>query len=359
MGTGADLRQARIEAGVSLASVAARSAYSESHLRNVELGRRTATPDVVLAYARVLGDGDVERRQLLAGLAAGVLGPAAAGELIHSGFSAAMAGRPGPDYWLERVEQYGADYMTAGAAALQVRLARDLVVMQQCIESPMMWSCAARALTTYGKTSAGPAEAVRWYTLAAAAADRSEDLGTRVWVRGRAALALAYEGAALPTAARFADAALELTDRPSVGRLNGLLARAHVAAIRGDTATANAADDEARRVHDRVAAPDGEISDSAVPAWRLATIRSLMLARQGRLAEGTTAQDEADRLRPAGLPRFATHIELHRALTLARSGDRSGGLALARSAWSALPETRRSQTLSLVLEEVKRAARPL
>lgn len=351
---GAQLRHARTEAGVTLASIAARSCYSAAHLSNVEAGRRTATPDVVLAYARALGDADVKRRHLLA---AATIGPIAASELIRAGFTHALNGRDSEERWTERVDQYGRDYMEIGADALQARLAGDLVIMQQHLDTPAMWANAARALVTYGKTTKNPSEAIGWYDIARVAADRSDDLGVRVWARGRAAIALAYEGAALPTAKRYADEAVGLSDRPSLGRLNALMARAHVAAGRGDVDGAVAADTEARRVFDLVASPDGEISDSAVPPWRMATFRSMLYARLGMLREGEQAQWEADRWRPPTLTRFATHIELHRALMMAHSGDRAGGMAYARRAWSALPVERRSQTLGLVLREVERAAR--
>lgn len=343
-----------MEAGVTLASVAARTCYSASHLSNVEAGRRAATPDIVLAYARALGEGDVNRRQLL-GLAAGAVGPVVAGELIRTGFTAALHGRTAEDDWRERVDQYGRDYMAVGAAVLQTRLASDLVVLQQHLDTPAMWSHAARSLVTYGKTTASPAEAIRWYDLAATAADRSEDLPVRVWVRGRAAIALAYEGAALPTARRYADQAVALSDRPSLGRVQALMARAHVAAGRGDRAGAVALDTEARRVFDLVASPGGEVSDTAVPPWRMATFRSMLYARLGMPGPGGEAQEEADRTRPVGLPRFATHIELHRGLTMAKAGDKAGGVAYARRAWEALPAERRSQSLALMLREVERA----
>ena len=58
-----------------------------------------------------------------------------------------------------------------------------------------MWASASRLLTVYGKTSSNPAEAIGWYRLAVQAADRSEDLPVRVWVRGRAASR--FEGATL------------------------------------------------------------------------------------------------------------------------------------------------------------------
>ncbi|MGW4461734.1 helix-turn-helix domain-containing protein [Micromonospora sp. NPDC004704] len=350
---GAQLRQARTEAGVTLAYIAARSCYSATHLSNVEAGRRTATDDVVLAYARPLGDADVNRRQVLA---AGLVGPVAASELIRTGFSAALVGRGAEEDWRERVAQYGRDYMEIGADALQSRLAGDLVVMQQHLDTPVMWANAARALAVYGKTTKDPREAIRWYDLAATAADRSEDLGVRVWVRGRAAIALAYEGAVLPVAKRYSDEAIGLSDAPSLGRLNALMARAHVAAGRGDLTGAVSSDEDAKRVFDRVAS-DELVSDFAVPAWRMATFRSMLYARLGIVGPGAEAQDEADRLRPAALTRFATHIELHRGLMMAKAGDKAGGITHARRAWAALPADRRSQTLGLVLQEVERAGR--
>lgn len=353
---GAQLRQTRTEVGATLASMAARTSYSVSHLSNVEAGRRAATPDIVLAYARLLGEGEVKRRQMF-GLAAGVVGPVVAGELIRVGFSAALRGRTAEEDWRERVDQYGRDYMAVGASALQARLASDLVILQQHLDTPAMWSHAARALVTYGKTTPNPTEAIRWYDLAGVAADRSDDLAVRVWVRGRAAIALAYEGAALTAARRYADQAVALSDRPSLGRVQALMAQAHVAAGRGDQISAVTLDTDARRVFDHAASPDDEVSDTAVPPWRMATFRSMLYARLGIPGPGVEAQDEADRTRPMDLPRFATHIELHRGLTMVKAGDHVGGVAYARQAMDALPADRRSQSLTLMLREVERASR--
>lgn len=353
---GPRLRQARDELGVTLASIARRSNYSVPHLSNVEAGRRTATPDIVLAYVRALGEDEMKRRGLLAAVAAGAVAPIAANELLHAGFTAALREKGAEDVWRERVAGYGRDYMDLGAQALQNRLAGDLVVLQQNLETPGMWASAARLLTTYGKTTGEPREAIKWYRLAAEAADRSGDLGTRVWVRGRAAIALAYEGAALGVAAQYADQAIGLTDRPSIGRLNAHMARAHVAAGRHDRVTAIEADEAARRVFDTAASPDGEVSDSAVPYWRLSTFESMLWARLGEVGRGERAQRDADANRPGHLTRFATHIELHRGLMMAQAGDKSGGLAYAKAAMNALPADRRSQTLRLVMAEIQRAA---
>jgi hypothetical protein len=69
-------------------------------------------------------------------------------------------------------------------------------------------------------------------------------------------------------------------------------------------------------------------------------------------------QEAADRARPATLPRFATHIELHRGLMLAKAGDRTGGLEYARAALDKLPPERHSLSLQLMLAEVEKVATP-
>jgi transcriptional regulator with XRE-family HTH domain len=352
--TGAKLRQARQAAGISLTTMATRTHYSKSYLGLIETGCRTATADVVLAYERELGD-LVDRRGLLTGLAASIVAPAAVSELIRTGFAAALDGHAAADDWQERAIAYGVDYMTVGAGEIQNRLARDLVILQQHLGQPELWAVAARLLTTYGKTASDRKEAVHWYRLAATVADRSGDTGTRIWVRGRSALALAYEAAEIPTARVLAEQALAISDKPSLGRLNALVAQAHVAGVRGDRATALSTLDDARRVFD-VAASNEQISDFAVPEWRFHTFASMLLSRLGD-PRAIDEQDAADATRPATLPRFATHIELHRGLMLARAGDVSGGITYARAALDRLPPERHSLSLRLMMSEIAKTTR--
>ncbi|MFC6019164.1 helix-turn-helix domain-containing protein [Plantactinospora solaniradicis] len=352
---GARLRVARTDAAVTLTQMAARTNYSKSHLCNVELGKRPATPDLVLAYERVLGD-SVNRRGALA-LAAAVVVPTAVAELIQHGFAAAIGPRRSVDDWVAQAEAYGQDYMSLGAAELQGRLAADLVVLQQELDSPHLWGVAARLMTVHGKTfpsNDGGRGAIRSYEMAAIAADRADDLDTRVWVRGRAALALAYEGAHLPVAARLAEQAVGLSERPSLGRLNALTAQAHVAAFRGDAVGSLSKLDDARRIFDTVGSAE-QISDFAVPEWRFHTFESMLLSRLGHPG-AVAAQEAADRARPVTLPRFATHIELHRGLMMASAGDAAGGLGYARRALDRLPPERHSLSLRLMLAEVERVA---
>jgi hypothetical protein len=292
----------------------------------------------------------------MAGVAAAAVAPAVAADLLYRGFAAAIGDRPSVDDWSAAVRRYGVEYMTAGAAQLQPRLAADLVVLQAQLDGPERWGLASRLLALYAKTTPGADNSSRWYMLAAHAADRSDDVETRVWVRGRAALALAYEGAALDTAERLAADALALSDEATPGRLSAMTALAHVRAFHGDRPGALRALEDARRVFDAAGSDDDDISDYAIPLWRFHTFGSMLLSRMGDERRAVREQDEADRWRPASLARFATHIEMHRGLMLVRAGDVSIGLDHARAAMERLPAERQSLTLRLLLAEVERAA---
>lgn len=353
---GATLRLARESAGMSLSALAKLTNYSRCHLSNVETGKRRATPDVVLAYERALDGDDVNRRTLLVGLAAGVVAPMVMDEVLHGAFTQAMSAPVSVDEWWYRAEAYGKDYMTLGAEELSTRLVGDMVRLNAHVDSPIVWAPAARMMTVYGKTlpgNDGSKGAVRWYSLAAQIADRSGDLPTRVWVRGRAALALAYEGAELATARRLSRQALALADRPSLGQLNALVAQAHIAGHRGDQGTATQLMQHATDSFEQVGSDD-QISDFAVPAWRFWTFASMLYARLGDERRAVEAQEAADRSRPATLPRFATHIELHRGLMLVRAGDKAAGVAYARAALDRLPVEKRSLSLRLMMAEITR-----
>lgn len=354
---GAILRTAREAAGLSLAAMAHRTAYSKAYLGRVETGQRRARPELVAAYERALGD-DVERRSLLMGLMAGAVTPVATSEAVAAAFEAALSGpRLTVDDWLGRLEDYGTDYMSVGAGDLQALLASDLVRLRERLDHPVLCAVAARLLTVHGKTIPSADDrggAITWYRLGISAADRSGDTDVRVWTRGRAALALAYEGAALPVARDLATQALAIDERPTLGRLNAHLALAHVQGNEGDRPGALATLDDARRTFDLVGS-DEQISDFAIPEWRMATITSLALSRLGEEHQAIEAQELADRTRPATLPRFATHIELHRGLMLARAGDKAAGVDYARDALAALPPARHSLSLRLMMAEIEAA----
>ncbi|MEC4576522.1 XRE family transcriptional regulator [Streptomyces sp. CMAA1738] len=258
--------------------------------------------------------------------------------------------------WEAKRAVYGTEYMSLGAADIQRRVSAELVTVQQQLDAHRLWSVAARLMTLYAKTFPGSdgAKAGHWYRMAAKAADASDDTPTRVWVRGRAAIALGYEGAALPIADVFADQAIALSDRPSLGLLNAVFGKAHAAALRGDHTTAHRLLAEGRRVFDRAGSYE-QTSDCAVPHWRVNVFTSLLAARLGDETTAVAAQDAAAAELPATLPRFATHLEIHRGLMLARSGDLAAGTAQARAALNVLPPEKYSLTLRLLVAEVEQS----
>ncbi|MEV4438798.1 helix-turn-helix transcriptional regulator [Streptomyces sp. NPDC049577] len=312
----------------------------------------SAVLDVPLAVL----EGEVKRRRFLSDVAATAIAPVVASDLLSVGFAARLRGGPSVDDWEAKLATYGTEYMSLGAADIQRRVSGELVVIQQQLEDPRLWSVASRLMTLYAKTFPGSdgSRAVQWYRMAAKAADRSGDNDTRVWVRGRAAIALGYEGAALGVADVLADQAMALSEKPSLGLLNAIYGKAHAAAVRGDVATARRLMEQGRRVFDAAGSYE-QTSDYAVPWWRLNVFVSLLAARLGDESTAVAAQDAARRELPASLPRFATHLEMHRGLMLARSGDVSGGVAYARAALDALPAEKHSLTLRLLMSEVEGA----
>jgi hypothetical protein len=303
----------------------------------------------------ILENEKVNRREFITDVAATAIAPIVASDLIHAGFSARLNGNgPDTDEWREKLVTYGRDYMSLGATEIQKRLTVDLLIIQQQLDSPELWDVSAKLATLFGKTYPGSdgSKAVGWYRTAATAADRSGDDDARVWVRGRAAIALGYEGASLGIAQTFARQALAISGRPSLGRLNAVMGLAHVAAIRGDRTTALDLLDQGKRVFDAVGS-DEQTSDYAVPEWRMNVFTSLLLARLGEERGAVDAQDTARNLLPASLPRFATHLELHRGLMLARAGDKAGGTAYAQAALDQLPPEKHSLTLRLLMAEIQ------
>jgi hypothetical protein len=287
------------------------------------------------------------------------IAPLVASDLIEHGFATALHGSyPSADDWGQAVDTYGRDYMTSGTGEIQKRLAGDLVVFQQQLGTPRLWAVGAKLATLYGKTFPGSdgAKALTWYRHAATFADRSGDKAMQVWVRGRAAIALGYEGASLDAADQLAGQAIALDERPSLGRLNAVMGKAHVAAIRGDSRAAMALVDEGRRVFDATGSDNAESDyDYAVPWWRFNVFISLMAARLGEEHMALLAQDEAARTLPESMPRFRTHLEMHRGLMLVRAGDRENGTTYARAALDALPIEKHSLTLRMLMTEIERS----
>ncbi|MEV6275539.1 helix-turn-helix transcriptional regulator [Nocardia sp. NPDC051832] len=366
--TGRLIKQLRVAKGWSqgklaseLSKVSGCNMTREYISRHWESGKTEPSPFWLSHLATVLDcpaellEGDVDRREFLTHLAATSIAPVVASDLLSQGFSTRLHSTgPSVDTWEAKLAQYGTDYMSQGAAQIQQRLAADLVVLQQQLDSPRMWAVAARLMTLFAKTYPGRDgnKAISWYRMAAESADRSDDAAIRVWVRGRAAIALGYEGASLPVARRFADQAIAISDRHSLGRLNAIWGKAHAAVIQGDSRTVRELIDTGRREFD-VSYSDEQTSDYAVPWWRVNVFLSLLAARMGDERIAVQAQADARRELPPELPRFATHLDMHRGLMLVRAGDRDQGVRLARGALDALPAEKHSLTLRMLMDEIE------
>ncbi|MEU6061999.1 helix-turn-helix transcriptional regulator [Streptomyces sp. NPDC047097] len=363
-----DLRKARGWSQARLASEvndAYGTALGREYVSNWECSKVQPGPFYLRALSAVLDvplavlEDDVKRRTFMTDVAGAAIAPVVASDLLSLGFAARLRGGPTAEAWDAKLATYGTEYMSLGAADIQRRVAGELVAVQQQLEQPRLWSVASRLMTLYAKTFPGSdgTKAVHWYRMAAEAADQAGDEETRVWVRGRAAIALGYEGAALGVADVLADQAMAISRRPSLGLLNAIMGKAHAAAVRGDYGAARELADEGRRVFDRAGSYE-QTSDYAVPWWRMNVFLSLLLARLGDERGAVEAQEEAAKELPGTLPRFATHLELHRGLMLARSGDRPAGLNHARAAMAALPPEKHSLTLRLLLAEIGQGAAP-
>ncbi|MGW2509625.1 helix-turn-helix domain-containing protein [Streptomyces scopuliridis] len=357
-----DLRQARGWSQGRLASEindAFGTALEREYISRWERCRTVPGPFYLRCLSAVLDvplavlEGEVNRRTFISDVAATAIAPVVASDLLSTGFAARLDGGPTEDAWEEKLSTYGTQYMSLGASDIQRRVSGELAVVQQQLDTPRLWSVASRLMTLYAKTFPGSdgSAAVSWYRTAARAADESGDEATRVWVRGRAAIALGYEGASLGIADMLAEQAMAITERPSLGLLNAVMGAAHSATLRGDRATALRLADRGRRIFDAAGSYE-EASDYAVPHWRMNVFLSLLLARLGDEKGAVEAQDTARRELPSALPRFATHLDLHRALMLARAGDRAGGMAYARTAMGKLPPEKHSLTLRMLVQEI-------
>ncbi|MGW7572894.1 helix-turn-helix domain-containing protein [Streptomyces sp. NPDC054765] len=361
------IRDLRLARGLSQGQLAAMvnerfgTTLSREYVSNWECSKHRpgafylrALSAVLDAPSAALEEDEVKRRTFLTDAAGAAIAPVVASDLLASGFAARLNGGPSADAWEAKLATYGTEYMSLGAADIQRRVSGELVVVQQQLDTPHLWSVASRLMTLYAKTFPGSdgAKAVSWYRMAAQAADESGDRDTRVWVRGRAAIALGYEGASLGVADVLAEQAMAIGNKPSLGLLNAIMGKAHAAALRGDREAAMKLDSVGRRVFDK-AASEEQTSDYAVPWWRMNVFRSLLLARLGDEKGAVEAQGQARAELPASLPRFATHLEMHRGLMLARAGDKAGGTAYARAALDKLPPEKHSLTLRMLMSEIE------
>lgn len=156
----------------ALCKVASRDTVTREAISRWEGGKRTPgswwlkhLATVLQVPIEILEQAGVDRRHFLTDVVGTGIAHLVASDLIERGFASALhGGYPSADDWGEMVDTYGRDYMTSGAGEIQKRLAADLVVLQQQLDTPRLWAVGAKLATLYGKTFPGSdgTKAVTW-----------------------------------------------------------------------------------------------------------------------------------------------------------------------------------------------------
>ncbi|MFB9250415.1 multiprotein-bridging factor 1 family protein [Sphaerisporangium melleum] len=203
-------------------------------------------------------------------------------------------------------------------------------------------------------------QALRWWRTARQAADASQDIDMRVWVRGSEAVFGLYSPRSLDSVLTLARSAQSLaTERLTPGLLQAVSAEAQTLAVMGKNQEAC---DSVQRLHDLVERAQlkgrfGWSGDQAffVSSWVHSFGGDSEAAREAR--DSTFAQSPCYQ--------NATNVRLHEAISVARSGGHNEALQLVTQVLTDLDPAYRSRmithTARRVLDTVpldKRAALP-
>lgn len=346
---GSALRTMREAAGFSLAALARRANVSKSQLGNLETGTRPPTIEIAEAIDRALraggvlielaaaergGKDDMRRRALLATIGAAaslgtVAGPHALGDMIRHGLLEA-AGTT--DDWDAVIADSTRRLVSDPSPQFGAAMLTNLTILRQQLAQRSdreTLRCAAKLGQLYGlwlgnQTSLGGAD--HWYRSATALADRSGDLDTQVWVRGRSASRGIYEGWTAQRTLDGAGSALALTPRPTLGALEAHAARAEVYALTGEITAGRRAVADMMDVADRIPGPT--VKAGAGPHQRAVFLRAFLECRIGDRTTAEAACDEADRVL-AHLPMWLIELQIYRARAMVAAGDVTDGIAYA------------------------------
>ncbi|GIG58505.1 hypothetical protein Lfu02_28770 [Longispora fulva] len=360
---GAILKAARDAAGLSLSEMERRTHFTKPYLSNVENGRKTATIEVVEAYEKVLGfevPGDaMERRTLIAALPVGPFAPSLLTEVIRKSLVSGLGESATVDDWQEICEAHGRDCMTTPPAAMLERLTGDLLVLRHQLtdrDNEELRSVAARLATLMAMSAASAGDiraAPGWYRTAKRMAATTRDVTLMAWIRGREVLRSDYDGYGTPgSILKAAQLSAGMTEGPSVGRMEIMVAVARAYARLGERSSAHAALAEARRAYERLTVVDEAESMYYLPAWRYALRETYVHAALGDTVTVDRVLGEVAAARPANLTRWGVQVDLNRALALGHSGDSRSAVDSAVHAVERTPSAQHTQTMRQLLEGI-------
>jgi len=334
------------------------------------------------ADAPAAGEEDkVKRRLLLQGLA--VLGATTAAspagialESIRAGVNDAFlttSTDQDVEYWEERVVEYGYTYRLTPLQELKAELAADLVNVRLIVDQmsthagidrcPPEWCRVASGLSGLMAKTLGNLgytdEARRWWHTAQAISDMSDDIETRLWVRGERTIYGLYEQRPLPLLLRHAADAIDLAqDHSCSGLAHASTARAQALAVAGDLTASRA---ELARTEDILNRLPAHVSNdlSSEHGWgedRLRYTETWVHAYSGDEARADAAAEQAKALYPAENYRMPVQIELLQAFVRIRSGDVTEGIRHAQATLQKVPDEHRT---NMIVELAHRVLQPV
>lgn len=353
------LRALRAARGLTLEALASRAHISRSQLNNIELRRKRLTAAMAHALDSALGTtvlgalvelegDDVRRRTLIATALAGAVAGAVP-DALRLRLERAGAHVDALD-WGGVCARYTSALATGAWPGYGAALAADLASVEAAVAAPRPSRDVVRAAAVltecyglYSGESGDPVGARRWYTTAAALADRSGHPATAAYVRGRTASRLPYEGGTAAETLALA-ARVIAAPRATEGTVEAYSALVHIHALTGDLTAARRAVAGMRRAADALV--DGDRPAGA--AQRAVLFHNYLECRIGPRAAAQAAHDEAEAAL-ANLPSWLADSRLYWARALVRDGDVDDGLAAALHAVTSLGPVR---TLSIAAADV-------
>ncbi|GAA2089437.1 helix-turn-helix transcriptional regulator [Actinomadura alba] len=255
--------------------------------------------------------------------------------------------------WEEITADHGHAFLTTPAAELLSDIAADAVALQQVIRNsderasgelyrPAGQLAALMALTLGCLRE--KREARHWWQIARHAADASEDLTLRVWVRGYEAMSSLYERRPLQVVISRAEEAISIAgDSRCPAVLEAMAARAQALAALGQPREAEATMRSMETVWEKQpsGSPHDRLSARIWPETALRHTQSWVYAHTGSPA-ADDAQEAALALYPPQMCRQAAQINLLRAVSLIRGGHIGDGVEHAGRVVEALPAGHRT-----------------
>lgn len=310
----------------------------------------------------------MERRTFLLSASAAGVGMAFGLESARHGLNRAISESGGVDLddWNEIIREYGTSYVTHTATELHEMLLVDVLSLETALNlshdrtqrrelykiGALLSQYMAQAIGDLGRRSEG----TRWWRTARYTADRSGDLHTIMYVRGRNAIRAIYDGREPEIIiGEIGKCDHLLANGPAVGRPSLLAARAQSFALLG---RAEEAESSLNDLRDTFAALPSRVTNDhswhcwAYPEERVRFTESFVYSHLGDTRRAEEAQSAALDLYPPNSRRGPVQIELQRALCLVAAGDPTEGAGYATATLERLPTEHRTRFVMGLGEQV-------